>query len=289
MELKEHIIHLCQLYGIRLDREKGQNFIINENIYIKEIELANLSGEDVVLDIGAGFGFLTEKIAEVAKKVYAIEIDRKISEVFSVRLKKLIKSGKIELKIGDVLKIPFPKDINKIVSNPPYSISSPLIIKIIKELLNNKNFERGVLILQKEFVEKLLSKPCSKNWSRLTAFFNYYLNGQFGGIVLKKNFFPRPEVDSAFLLFEFKKVKREEVISVDLFETVTKIIFRGPNKKVRRVLKSYLKASTVKWRDILQKLSSLVNLEKRVRCLDLSDLEKIGEVLFDLNLISETS
>ncbi len=288
MELKEQIIHFCQLYGIRLDKEKGQNFIINENIYTKEIELVNLSSKDVVLDIGAGFGFLTERIAEIAKKVYAIEIDETISKVFSKRLKEFIELGKIELVLGDALKIPFPKDVNKIVSNPPYSISSPLVVKIIKEFFGNEKFEKGVLILQKEFVEKLLSKPCSKNWSRLSAFFNYYAIGRFGGIVSKKNFFPRPDVDSAFLLFEFKRESFGKIFNVDFFEALTKIVFKGPNKKVRRVLKSYLKANAVNWRDILRRISNLVDLDKRVRCLNLVDLEKIGKVLLDSHLIFET-
>jgi len=290
MGLKEEIIHLCQLYGIKLDKEKGQNFIVNEAIYDKEIELADLSNKDIVLDIGAGFGFLTEKLVEKAKKVYAVEIDRQIAKVFMDRLDNYIRSNKIELIINDILKIKIPNDINKIVSNPPFSISSQLIIKLIKELYNSKNFDRGILLLQKEFVQKLLSKPCSKNWSRLTAFFNYYAIGNFCGIVSRKNFFPRPDVDTAILMFKFRREeRRESPIDINAFEKLTNIIFRGSNKTIKKVLKTYLKPITADWRKILSKIEKKVDLQKRVRCISLLELEKIGEILIMLDLFNVTS
>jgi len=283
MTLTHEIIHLCEVFNIRLDPEKGQNFLISERILDLEVEVANLMENDVVLDIGAGFGFLTERIAERVAHVYAVEIDRKIAEAFKFRLKKWVEIGKIDLIIGDFLKLELPKELTKIVSNPPYSISSELMIKIIKELYKNKNFESSVMILQKDFVKRLFANPCSKNWGRISATFRYYTEGDIITTIPKKVFFPKPEVDSSLIKFWFKRDK--SLLEFKLFEKITALLFQGPNKKIRRILKGILKKKTSEWESILRNLRKEVDLDKRVRCLSLSDIEKIGEKMIEYNLV----
>ncbi len=283
MNLKQKIFHLCELYGVRIKKELGQHFLINPSIYELEIKTAAVNEEDIVLDIGAGFGFLTETLANIAKKTYAIEIDPRIIRALKDRLANLIEKGKLEVVQGDVLNINFPEDVTKIVSNPPYSISSNLIIKTIKELHKRENFKSVVFILQKDFVERLLSRPCSKNWGRISATFNYYTNAKYIRTISRKNFYPVPEVDSALIKYEFKRSKT--MISIEKFETLSKHIFLGTNKTLRKVLKYYLKPLTRNWRKILNKIAIYVDLNKRIRCVLPKDIEKIIEVLDEKELL----
>ena len=189
----------------------------------------------------------------------------------------------IDLIIGDFLKLELPKELTKIVSNPPYSISSELMIKIIKELYKNKNFESSVMILQKDFVKRLFANPCSKNWGRISATFRYYTEGDIITTIPKKVFFPKPEVDSSLIKFWFKRDK--SLLEFKLFEKITALLFQGPNKKIRRILKGILKKKTSEWESILRNLRKEVDLDKRVRCLSLSDIEKIGEKMIEYNLV----
>ncbi len=284
MTIKFEILHLCEMFGINLKKEKGQNFLISENILETEILTAKVDKNDIVMDIGAGFGFLTEKLVEYAKKVYAVELDPKIANVFTFRLGELLKSGKLELIIDDVLNITFPRDINKIVSNPPYSISSDLIVKIVKECLDGDMRIQGSMILQKDFVKRLLSKPCSKNWGRISALFNYYMEGEFVKTIKKDFFYPRPEVDSALIRFKLKE-KDEKGLNFDSFEKLTLILFKGQNKTIRRLLKNYIKSKTSNWRNVIRTLEKDLDLSKRVRCLNVYEIEKMGKKLLEWDLL----
>ncbi|MGQ4892575.1 MAG: 16S rRNA (adenine(1518)-N(6)/adenine(1519)-N(6))-dimethyltransferase RsmA [Candidatus Njordarchaeia archaeon] len=285
MTYRYEILHLCEMFNISLSREMGQNFLISEHVLEKEIEVAELNEDDVVLDIGAGFGFLTEKVAEKVKKVIAIELDKKVGSVFSYRLKNLMKVGRVELILADFLKTKVPGEVTKIVSNPPYSISSDLIVKILKELHTRTDFRLGVMILQKDFVKRLLSKPCGEEWSRISATFNFYAKGEYIQTVSKRNFFPMPDVDSALIRFRFRRDRDFSAIKFEKFEKLSVAIFQGGNKKLRRVLKTLLKPKTPKWKQILSKLEKKVNLEKRVRCVALEDLEKLYLALDRENLL----
>ena len=121
----------------------GQHFLINGFVADREINIANISKNDTVLEIGPGKGILTTRLAEKAKKVIAIEIDKYLVNLL---LKKVPEN--VEIILGDALKIDFhelPK-VDKIVSNIPYQISSPLTFKLL-----NYNFRLAVLMYQKEF------------------------------------------------------------------------------------------------------------------------------------------
>ncbi len=141
-------------------KKLGQNFLINKDIARNEIEYCGITNKDIVLEIGPGKGILTKILIEKAKKVIAIEIDKNLYN----NLKKTILDKNIILINNDVLKIKF-KDIpkfNKIVSNLPFHISLPITIKIL-----NYDFNKAVLIYQKEFAERMTSKVGEKNYSRL--------------------------------------------------------------------------------------------------------------------------
>src|SRR4030042_3085756 len=136
-----------------MKKNLGQNFLIDKNIAILEVKQANIESDDTVLEIGPGLGILTKLLAEKAKRVIAIEIDENLIN----KLKKTLPEN-VDLIHEDALNIDFetlPK-FNKIVSNLPYQISSPITFKFL-----DYDFESAILIYQKEFAERLVAKPGS--------------------------------------------------------------------------------------------------------------------------------
>lgn len=129
-------------YGIKLNKNLGQNYLIDRNKRDQIINFGNISKEDTILEIGTGIGTLTIEIAKRAKKVIAIEQDPKIANILSSRLEKE-KIDNVELINDDALNVDFPK-FNKIISNLPYQISSPITFKFL-----NYDFDLAILMYQK--------------------------------------------------------------------------------------------------------------------------------------------
>ncbi|RLG57870.1 MAG: 16S rRNA methyltransferase, partial [Candidatus Hydrothermarchaeota archaeon] len=142
-------MNVIRLYNIKPKEKLGQVFLIDERVLKREVEYAELSSKDVVLEIGSGFGSLTKFLVEKAKKVYAIERDSTLIEV----LKSYVIAKNLEIIQRDALRITFP-EFNKCVSNLPYVISSPITFKLLKH-----DFEKAILTYQKEFAERLIAKP----------------------------------------------------------------------------------------------------------------------------------
>ncbi|MHA1589816.1 MAG: 16S rRNA (adenine(1518)-N(6)/adenine(1519)-N(6))-dimethyltransferase RsmA [Candidatus Njordarchaeales archaeon] len=283
MSLLPEIQHLCQLFDIRLNPNIGQHFITTRRILQLEVKIANLSQNDIVLDIGAGFGFLTEEIAKKAGLVYAVEIDKRILEALKFRLREYIMKGKIKIIEGDALKVPLPEHVNWIISNPPYHIISPLIIRILREFFTKNDFRGAIMILQREYVKKLFAKPGSKYWGRLSAAFRFFAKGKIIKEISPKYFFPMPEVDS--VLVKMWPDRRARLVDFALYEKITAIVFQSPNKKLKRVLKDFLRQNADNWRALLNQLSSIINLEKRVREVSVEDLERVALFLKEKEVI----
>ncbi len=201
----------------------SQHFLIDERVANRQIEYANLNENDVVLEIGAGNGILTKRIAKIAK-VIAIEIDRKFIE-------KLKKIRNVEVIHGDALKIDFNElEFNKVISNLPYHISSPITFKLLQ-----KKFDLGILMYQKEFAERLVAKPGSKEYSRLSVMVYYKADCEILEYVPKKAFYPVPKVDSCIV--KIIPIGKRFDVNEKIFEKVVKILFSHRRKKIKNALK----------------------------------------------------
>ena len=136
MTLAQKTIELCKMFEIKPSRSKGQNFLINEKIYDEIVEAAEINSEDTVLEVGPGLGFLTAKLAKVAKQVVAVELDDKLANFLQIGLD----SNDVEnvtIVNQDVLKFnptDLPKNY-KVVANLPYNITSIFL----RTFLNQKN------------------------------------------------------------------------------------------------------------------------------------------------------
>jgi 16S rRNA (adenine1518-N6/adenine1519-N6)-dimethyltransferase len=215
-------------YGIKLNKNLGQNYLIDKNKRDQIIGFAEISDEDTVLEIGTGIGTLTLELAKKAKKVIAIEQDANIANILSDRLKKE-KIDNVELINDDALNVDFPK-FNKIVSNLPYQISSPITFKFL-----NYDFDLAILMYQKEFAERMNGEVGTKDYSRLSAMLYFKCNVETLTDVSAESFIPKPKIDSTVV----KLTPKENKISDDdfkIYSNFTKALFQHRNKKIRNAL-----------------------------------------------------
>ena len=255
--------------GIKLDKRKGQNYLIDKDVLSRIIHSADLSKTDTVLEIGAGIGTLTIPLAKNAGKVIAVEQDRKIAYILIKRLKEFQISN-VEVIIGDATKIAFPK-FNKVVSNLPYKISSPITFKILKY-----NFELAVLMYQMEFAERMIAYPGDSNYSRLSVMIHFYTNAEMLFKVSKKVFLPKPKVSSAVIMLTPKNG-----LDVDEFLlNVIRALFQHKRKKVRNALMDSFheigELDKYERRDLISKLDQEL-LNQRVFNMEPKNIRKLSK------------
>lgn len=209
-------------------KKLGQHFLVDYPLLDRLVDYGQVSKKDIVLEVGTGTGELTWRLAEKAGKVLAIEIDEKLIEETS---RKLNKYNNVELINGDILKIKHKiRGFNKVVSNPPYQISTKLMHWLITNLP-----ERIVLTLQKDFVRKITSPPGSKKYVYTSFLANLFYKCEIVEDVPRNLFKPMPKVDSAVILMkriDNQIMPREEELNL------IKILFTQKRKKLRNVIAS---------------------------------------------------
>ena len=215
-------------HGIKLNKNLGQNYLIDKNKRDQIINFGDIDKNDVVLEIGTGIGTLTIEIAKRAKKVIAIEQDKKICEILAKRLKDE-KIDNVELINDDALKVEFPK-FNKIISNLPYQISSPITFKFL-----DYDFDLAVLMYQKEFADRMNGEVGTKNYSRLSAMLYFKCNVEKLTNVSSESFIPKPEIDSTVVELTPKENRISDE-DFEIYSNFARALFQHRNKKIRNAL-----------------------------------------------------
>ena len=229
-------------------KKLGQHFLNSKSIAEKIISEANISQNDVVLEIGTGLGILTPLLCKDAKKVISIDVDKDLIEEAKKNFSKI---HNLTLKYGDGFKT---KDRFTIfVSNLPYSKSKDAI-----EWLATTPFSHGVIMVQKEFAEKLLATS-TKNRRAVSVVANHTLEINNIFKVGKKNFTPNPKVDSVIL-----KIIKKNSIEKDLIEILNKI-FSYRRKKISNILKQFGKETSLDKRLDDLSIEEIVTLGKEIQ------------------------
>ncbi len=190
------------------------------------VSYASLSPEDTVLEIGAGLGFLTEEIAKNAKDVIAVEIDENLVKILKDRLRGY---KNVVIIKGDIMKLNLPP-FDKVVSTPPYSISSPIHFWLIE-----KNPKYAVLTFQEEFAKRLAALTGSEDYGRLTVTTYYRAEVEVLDRIPKEQFWPPPKVDSVIVRLRPRE-PRFFVEDEEIFFEFVKEIFTQKNKKLRNAV-----------------------------------------------------
>lgn len=194
-----HVVReLLRRHGVTLHRALGQNFLVDANILRKILDAAVLSPETGVLEIGAGIGTLTRALAEHARHVLVIELDRSLRPILRETLAGV---ENVHVEYGDFLKVNLPALLDaycaplcQVVANIPYQITSPLITRLLE---HKASFTRMVLMMQKEVAERLLAKPGTGEYGSMTVFVRYHAEVRLVTHVSRNSFLPPPKVDSA--------------------------------------------------------------------------------------------
>jgi len=202
-------------------RRLGQHFLISQTIAKKIAEAARITKKDVVLEIGTGRGILVPLLYRKAKQVISIEAD---SILYQDAKKQFSGITNLTLRYGDGFKI--DEKFSIFVSNLPYSKSRKAM-----EWLIQKKFSRAVIMVQKEFYEKLVAK--GKNRKAISVLVNHSTEIEKIINVNKTNFNPPPKVDSVVLL-----LKRKKTISKELIQTTNKL-FSYKRKNLKNILKQF--------------------------------------------------
>ena len=196
---------LLAAYNLHPKKQLGQNFLSDPSTAKMIATLSGITSEDVVLEIGAGLGALTIPIAQTAKKVYAIEKDRRLIDLLKTEIL-VNRLSNVELMEVNILKF----DINRlaknvghkiiIIGNLPYNISSQIIVKLIK---SRSAVIRAVFMFQKELARRITAQPGCKDYGRLTVMLGYCAKIKKLADVKAHQFFPKPKVDSELLEIRF--------------------------------------------------------------------------------------
>jgi len=261
--MKNDIESILSLLNIKPSKRYSQHFLVDEKIAGRIIDYAKLSKNDAVLEIGPGLGVLTKKMVKKAN-VIGIEKDKKLCEY-------LEKIPGLTLINADALKTDFPK-FDKIVSNLPYHLSSPLTFKILEH-----DFELGVLMYQKEFAERMIALS-GRDYSRLSVNIYYRAECKILETVPKTSFYPMPKVDSAVVLLKPRKplfkVEDEKIF----FKTVN-LLFSQRRKKIKNSLFNNWK-KFVDEKDKMKKIvENIKNKNKRPEELTPEELGEISDII----------
>ena len=221
-----------QRHGLTISRERGQHFLICEQVLHNIIDHASISPSDVILEIGAGIGTLTTALAQRAGHVFSIEKDEKLYKTLKAELDN---HPRITLIRGDAVKIEWPS-CDKLVANLPYTISSPVLFRF----LTATKIPLAVLMLQREFANRLTAKAGTKEYGRLTVMTYYLATVKLIEYVEPSCFYPRPQVTSALVRIDRRPKPAFDVSDFNLFFQLVKVLFGQRRKKIRTPLRTLL-------------------------------------------------
>jgi 16S rRNA (adenine1518-N6/adenine1519-N6)-dimethyltransferase len=230
---------------IKPKKSLGQNFLVDKNIQKKIVSACSLSKSDIILEIGAGRGDLTEQLAIAAQRVYALEIDRRLYPLLKQRLSAY---ANCQVLIANILEFDIKKFSQdnqiakkvKVIGNIPYYISSPIIEQLIKY---RANIDTVFLTVQKEFGRRINAAVGSKEYGSFSCFVQYYAETKIIFGIKKASFKPIPKVDSSFLSLRFRNDPPVEVGHVERFFRLIRSAFNQRRKTLRNSLSAFIKPS----------------------------------------------
>ncbi|MCD6229345.1 MAG: ribosomal RNA small subunit methyltransferase A [Candidatus Diapherotrites archaeon] len=222
--LSKELQKLMIEYFFSPKKKLDQNYLISKKAIRKLVDTADINKNDTILEIGPGCGFLTTEIVSRAKKTIAVEKDPLMVKILKDKFKN---EKNLEIIEGDILKTKLPK-FNKVVSSPPFSISSKIV-----ELTLEHPVEQAVFLFQKEFVNKLDAFSSLKDYTFISALAQSLSKVKIIQKVPKSAFFPPPPIDCAIVSFDCTKQLTKEKAFHKKF---LKAAFRHKNKKIKKAL-----------------------------------------------------
>lgn len=267
-------------HGFTFSKALGQNFLINPTVCPRMAELSGAGGEVGVIEIGPGIGVLTNELCKLAKKVVAVELDKRLLPVLDETLAeydnvKIINADALKLDLNKLIAEEFGGMEVVICANLPYYITSPVIMKLLEDRLP---ISAITVMVQKEAAQRICAKVGSRESGAVTVSVNYYAEPGLQFYVSAGSFMPAPKVDSAVIRLD---IRENPPVSVDekKFFAVVKAAFSQRRKVISNSLSSGLSMSK---EEIISALNSAgVEQNARAEKLSLEDFANIANNLRD--------
>jgi 16S rRNA (adenine1518-N6/adenine1519-N6)-dimethyltransferase len=234
MKSPKEIIHH---YDIKPRKRLGQSFLMDQNIIRRIAAIAQVTNNDIVVEIGAGIGVLTEDLAQTAAKLIAVELDDQLVEVLK---DKLLKYNNVQIYSGDILRFDFEAIVRdgeqkiKVIGNVPYNISSPVLFHLLSF---RKIIDSFVLMLQKEVIQRLVAPPGGKDYGVPSVILQMFASVEKVLDVPAGCFYPRPKVESSVMKGFFLERPLVELADDDFFIRLVRDAFAQRRKMLINNLK----------------------------------------------------
>lgn len=274
MTLLDQVKTYLRTNHTRPRKHLGQHFLINEEVLSLIIHAGMVSTTDVVIEIGAGLGFLTTELANSAGRVIAVELD---SNLYGELDTLFANVPTVDIIHGDFLELDFssliPKDTHpKVIANLPYAITTPILWKLLE---HSDQLESCVLMMQREVAERIVASPGGKDYGSLTIGISYHADSTLIGTLAPNNFYPEPKVDSAILRLSMLETPRVIVEDETFFFRLVRESFRGRRKMLKNSLKRF--ATPDRLNEVLSTLD--ISPQRRPETLDITEFAALSNVL----------
>ncbi len=276
------IKRIMESSGFSFSKALGQNFIVNPSVCPRMAELCGADKECGVLEVGPGIGVLTNELCKVAKKVVAVELDKRLPEILA---KTLADHDNVKIVSGDIMELDLHKLIEEefegmdvvVCANLPYYITSPVIMKLLEEKLPIKAL---TVMVQKEAADRLCAQMGTRMCGAVTASVRYYSEPKLLFKVSAGSFMPAPKVDSAVIRLDVHKTPAVELRDEKLFFRVVKASFAQRRKTVVNSISSSLSMNKADVIGVMEQAG--LNPLSRAEQLSLEDFAALANALWEV-------
>lgn len=226
-------------YDVKFKKKYGQNFLRNISVVERIVNVSEIGDNDLVIEVGPGGAIMTRELSKRAGNVLAYEIDEDLKEELS---KRLDGCSNVDVLFKDFLEADLVSDVKNysydklfFVSNVPYYITTPILMKIIE---SNLSFSKIVMMVQKEVGDRFSTKPGSKEYGSITVLLNYFFDVKKEFLVSRNQFIPVPNVDSVIVSFT-EKSNKKYLKDFLFFQKIVRDSFQYKRKTIKNNLRSY--------------------------------------------------
>ena len=278
MDIKDvKTAELVKKYNFKFSKSLGQNFLIDNSVPRDIVAGADVNKEDLAIEIGPGVGTLTAQLLKTAKRVVAIELD---NDLIPILEQELGDNPNFTLIHNDALKVDFNEVIGdeksvKLVANLPYYVTTPIIVKLLKE---GYNFKSLTIMIQKEVAERMNAEPGNKDYGALSLLVQYYCNTSIVRRVPPNCFIPRPKVDSIVIRLDKLDSPKVKVDNEKLFFD----IIRNSFNMRRKTLWNGVKNMGVDKEDLMKAFEEAgVDPKRRGETLSLEEFARLSDCIYE--------
>ena len=281
--LYEETKYLMKKYNVSANKNLGQNFLIDYDVVNNIVDSADISKEDLTIEIGPGLGTLTNILLQRAGKVIAVELDSRMIDILKDRFSFY---DNFEIINDDILKIDLNKIIEqnikqykfkkvKIVANLPYYITTPIIMKLLEDKLN---LDSIIIMIQQEVAERIVAIPGSKLSGAITYGVYYYAQTESIVVVPNTSFIPAPKVNSEVIKLNIRKTPPVVVNDENLFFNIIKASFMQRRKTLINAL---VNSTIIGTKEMAKDLLNSLNIDENIRGekLTIQEFAKLSNII----------